>query len=102
MPNHRSYTNEFKQATIKLAMDSASITATAKNIGVPEATLHTWVRNAKLSREQTIKHDDGTVNHVNVTSILDENKQLKKKLARLEQEKAILKNAAKYFAAEFE
>jgi transposase-like protein len=31
---------------------------------------------------------------------MDENKLLKKRLARLEQEKAILKKAAQYFAAE--
>ena len=98
----RSYTDEFKQEAIKLALDSLSITSTAKSIGVPEATLHTWVRKAKDSGEHKIMMSDGTVNSVNVSSILDENKQLKKKLARLEQEKAILKKAAQYFAQELE
>jgi transposase-like protein len=34
--------------------------------------------------------------------VLDENKELKRKVARLEQEKAILKKAATYFAAELQ
>lgn len=98
--NNKIYPKEFKQEAIKLALESPSITGTAKSLGIPEATLHTWVRKAKNSGEQIITKADGTINHVNVTNILDENKELRKRLARLEQEKAILKKAATYFAAE--
>jgi len=34
------------------------------------------------------------VNHVNIAEVIDENKELKKRIARLEQEKALLKKAA--------
>jgi len=98
--NNKIYPKEFKKEAIKLALESPSITGTAKSLGIPEATLHTWVRKAKNSGEQIITKADGTINHVNVTHVLDENKELRKRLARLEQEKAILKKAATYFAAE--
>jgi transposase len=97
---NKIYPKEFKQESIKLALESPSITGTAKSLGIPEATLHTWVRNAKNSGEQLITKPDGTINHINVNNILDENRELRKRLARLEQEKAILKKAATYFAAE--
>ncbi len=92
---NKTYPKKFKQEAIKLALESMSITGTTKSLGIPEATLHTsWVRNAKNSGEQLITKPDGTINHVNVTHILDENRKLRKRLARLEQEKAILKKAA--------
>lgn len=100
-PN-RSYTNEFIKEAMKLALDSPSITATAKNLGIPTGTLHTWIRNAKKAGQQPIISKNNVVNNVNVAEILDENKDLKKKVARLEQEKAILKKAATYFAAELQ
>ncbi|MGI9214901.1 MAG: transposase [Gammaproteobacteria bacterium] len=97
---NKIYPKEFKQEAIKLSLESPSITGTAKSLGIPEATLHTWVRNAKNSGEQLTTKPDGTINHINVNNILDENRALRKRLARLEQEKAILKKAATYFAAE--
>lgn len=100
--NNKTYTNSFKREAIKLALESPSITGAAKSLGLPEATLHTWVRNAKNSGEQVITDSNGTVNHVNVTNIIDENRELKKRIARLEMEKAILKKAATYFAAELQ
>jgi len=97
---NKTYTNEFKREAIKLALESSNITGSAKSLGIPEATLHTWVRNARNSGEQIITDSSGAINHVNVTNIIDENRELKKRIARLEMEKAILKKAATYFAAE--
>ncbi|MGI9214828.1 MAG: transposase [Gammaproteobacteria bacterium] len=97
---NKIYPKEFKQEAIKLALESPSITGTAKSLGIPEATLHTWVRNAKNSGEQLITKSDDTIKHVIVNNILDENRELRKRLARLEQEKAIIKKAATYFAGE--
>ena len=93
----RSYTDEFKQEAVKLAVNSVSISATAKELGVPDATLHTWVKKAKRSGT-CIMLSKGTATNVN--DLLEENKKLHKRLARLEQEKAILKKAATYFAKE--
>ena len=92
----RSYSNEFKERSIKLALSATSICATAKSLGIPEATLHTWVNKAKKSGNIAVTDVNGTVNNVNVSQVIHENVELKKRVARLEQEKAILKKAAAY------
>ena len=99
---NRSYTAECRQEAISLAMSSPSVTSAARNIGVPEATLHTWTQKAKSSGMHSIPTEDGSVSQVDVGKVIDENKWLKKRLARLEQEKSILKKAAQYFAAELQ
>lgn len=101
--SNKNYTNEFKESAIKLALNSVSISSAAKDLGVPEATMHTWVSNAKKSGNVPVSSKkDGIVNHVNVGQVVDENRELKKRIARLEQEKAILKKAATYFASELQ
>jgi transposase-like protein len=39
----RKYTNEFRQEAVNLALKSPSIINTAKELGIPTATLHTWI-----------------------------------------------------------
>lgn len=100
MSKQRRYTREFKKEAVALAMDSSSLSSVAESLGVPKATLHNWVSIAKDDEEQEVKAPDGSITKVKVSDIMSENKSLKKRLARLEQEKAILKKAAQYFAAE--
>ena len=95
----RKYTPEFKQEAIHLALSSPSVLSAAKDLGMPEATLHTWVDKARKSGE--VIHPSAK-QPVNIGELIEENQQLKKRLARLEQEKAILKKAATYFAKELE
>ena len=69
---------------------------------MPEATLHTQVQKAKKMGECINPETDKPVH---MCKLIEENQQLKKRLARLEQEKAILKKAilkkaATYFAKE--
>lgn len=93
----RTYTKEFRREAVQFALNSLSILKAAQDLGMPEATLHTWVQKAKRSGEAI----DATTNQsVNVGEVIKENQRLKKELARLEQEKAILKKAATYFAKE--
>ena len=97
---NKRYTTEFVESAVKLALSSVSICGTAKDLGIPESTLHTWVRKDKKTGQVAITTHNGVINNVNVADVLDENFELKKRVARLEQEKAILKKAATYFATE--
>jgi len=99
MKNTRQYSPEFKAEAVKLALNSSSITTVAKELGIPDSTLHTWVAKAKQSGE-CASEQIGEL--VNVGELVKENRELKKRLARLEQEKSILKKAATYFAKESE
>jgi len=93
----RSYTAEFKREAVELALNSSSIVQAAKDLGMPEATLHTWVHKAKKMGKCT---NPATDKSVDIGKLIEENQQMKNRLARLEQEKAILKKAATYFAKE--
>ena len=95
--NNRTYPAEFKQEAISYALGSPSIVQASEDLGIPEATLYNWVKKAKESGEQVIP-DSGEM--VNVGDLVKENLKLKQQLAKLEQEKAILKKAATYFAKE--
>lgn len=91
----RRYSAEFKQEAVKLALRSASVSGAAKELGIPEPTLHTWVVKLKhiVSKGKAEIHQD-------IAKLLEENRFLAKENARLKQEKEILKKAAAYFARE--
>jgi len=88
-----TYTPEFKESAIKLALDSdETIPQIAENLGVNRNTLYTWVHNASK-----LKGNDRVAKKENSD---DEIKRLKKQVIRLTQERDILKKAAAYFAQE--
>ena len=43
----KRYNKEFIKEALVLARNSPSITSAAKELGIPEATLHTWLSTAK-------------------------------------------------------
>jgi len=87
-----SYTSEFKESAVKLAIESdQSIAATARDIGVNVNTLHTWIGKYSKPKQPLERTDE---------HIYDENKRLKKELARVTQERDLLKKATAYFAKE--
>jgi transposase-like protein len=77
----RSYTEEFKQEAVKLALNSPTISDAAKGLGMPVGTLHTWLQYAKANGACI-----DTVNNKTKTAaeLLEENKKLKKQLSLLE------------------
>ena len=93
---NRQYTDEFRKEAIKLALSSISTKKAARDLGIPDATLATWVKKARKSGE--LPSPSGEL--VNVRSLIEENKLLRKQLSRLQEEKSILKKAATYFAKE--
>ena len=93
----RKYTKEFKQEAVNLALKSPSISRTARELGIPVGTLHSWVEQLKLADKTNInpKHKSA---HQDIAGLLAENRRLNKELAIVKEEKEILKKAALYFA----
>jgi transposase len=88
----KSYSAEFKERAVKLAVDAdQSIAQTARDLGVNENTLHTW-----LSKYH--EGGNGTQGRLHAEHLYDELKRLKKENALLKEERDILKKAAAYFA----
>lgn len=86
------YTDEFKESAVRWANESVkSIAQTARDIGVNENTLHTWI--SKYSRlvenAKAVRTDD---------HLYEELRRLKKEVAQLTEERNLLKKAAAYFA----
>ena len=96
----RSYTPEFKTEAVKLAIDTNSIGQAAKDLGIPISTLHSWISQSRLSTDDSKPESKSRETTVNIKLLLEKNKELQKRIARLEQEKSILKKAATYFARE--
>ena len=90
-PTMRKYLVEFKERTVKLAVESDQpIAQTARDLGVNENTLHTWIGKYHRAERQE--------KEVNDAHLYDELKRLRKENARLKEERDILKKAAAYFA----
>lgn len=97
MPNKKEkrYPSEFKESAVKLAIESTKpIAQTARELGINENTIHTWIR-------QYSKAKDTTSSMREMNYHFDEVKQLKKELSKVTQERDLLKKAAAYFAREF-
>lgn len=101
---NKNYNKDFKQEAINLALSSKSISGTAKELGIPEATLHGWVSKLKnkefSNKEASLTGNNAGNSKTTMAGLLDENRRLNKELAQLREEKAILKKAAAYFAQE--
>jgi transposase len=90
----KTYTAEFRASAVKLANESdQSIAQTANELGINVNTLHTWIAkySKPVSTEKTVRTDE---------HLYDELKRLKKEVARLTEERDLLKKAAAYFAKE--
>ena len=88
------YTAELKSEVVKLVLDHGQgVIAVSQRMGIPKATLSTWVNKAQSSLFASTQG-------IKVTSLdLEaENKRLKQALARAEMERDILKKATAYFA----
>ncbi len=87
-----SYTLEFKESAIKLALESEQpIAQTARGLGINVNTLHTWIRKYSKPKVASTRTDQHVYDEVN---------QLKKELALAIQERDLLKKATAYFARE--
>ena len=91
--NKKPYSSEFKESAVKLAIESKKpIAHIAKELGINANSLYGWIGQYSKPKDPTMRTDE---------HLYDELKQLKKDLARVTQERDILKKAAAYFAKEF-
>jgi transposase len=83
----RRYSPEFKTEALGLA-EQVGVAGAARQLGLHESQLYTWRKKARYeaSRSETEKE------------LAVENAKLKRQLAKKDEELAILKKAAAYFA----
>lgn len=92
---HQSYSSEFKESAVRMAIESdRSIAETARELEINTNTLHTWVRKSKASDDISVPDS------MNSGHVYDEVKRLRREVAKLKEERAILKKAATFFAKE--
>ncbi len=87
-----SYSSQFKQDAVKLAVESdQSVAKTARDLGVNANTLYTWITKFNQSKPSF-------ANGTGDNNPYDELKRLRRENTRLKEERNILKKAAAYFA----
>jgi transposase len=87
-----SYSSEFKQNAVKLAVESDQpVAQIARDLGVNANTLYTWI--SKYQQPETSASKGTGDKHP-----YDELKRLRREVALLKEERDILKKAAAYFA----
>ena len=90
-PTTKKYPAACKARAVKLAVESDQpIAQTARDLGVNENTLHTWIgQYHRVERQEKEVQDEHRY---------EELKRLRKENAHLKEERDILKKAAAYFA----
>jgi transposase len=90
-PAAKSYPAEFKERAVKLAVESDQpIAQTARDLGVNENTLPTWMGQYHRAERQEQQLQD--------EQLYEELQRLRKENARLQEERALRKKAAASFA----
>ena len=93
MGKRRRYTAEFKAEAVRLVVSSGQpVAQIARELGVNEQSLHKWKRAATSS--------DGTGVDPDHFAQQEENRRLRRELARVTEERDILKKATAFFANE--
>ena len=88
----RPYPKEFRDDVVAVARrHEAPVSQIAKDFGIPDATLHNWLKRAEI--------EDGVRPGV-TTAEAAQMRELKKRNRLLEQENEILRRAAAFFARE--
>lgn len=90
----RKYTKEFKQEAIHLALKSPSVDSTAKELGIPAATLYSWIHALKKKGNIATVDENGGKD---MAALVEENRRLQKELAVAKEEREILKNHLKFY-----
>lgn len=85
------YTDEFKQEAVnQVVVHGYPVLEVSKRLGVSNKSLYDWIKKYSKPKKQREEEAD----------LRAENARLKRELRRAEQERAILKEAAVFFASE--
>ena len=93
--SRRKYSREFKHEAVKLVVEqNRTVGDVAESLGVSAGVLQRW--KSQLKSEGALAFPgNGRLNEAD-----EENRKLRKELARVRQERDILKKATAYFAKE--
>jgi transposase len=95
MKERKQYTKEFKEGAVRLVTEQGrTISDAAQSLGVSPWSLSRWIKAAKS------EGGDAFRGHGQRTPLEQENFELRRRVRQLEEERAILKKAAAYFARE--
>ncbi len=90
-----AYTQEFRLEAVRLVQSGQSQMQVCQTLGIPKASLGSWVRQAKVG---TLKLGTADGAGSKVTPEQMEISRLRAEVARLRMERDIAKKAAAYFA----
>ena len=92
----KQYTVEFRRDAVALVRTSGRpIAQIARELGVDDATLGKWVRDARRDNNRSAGLPPGQED-----AEMEENRRLKKRIAELEMEREILKRAVVFWVKE--
>jgi len=95
MGARRRHSREFKLEAVRLAgTGDRSVSEVAEGLGISTALLHKWMRALK----STARPDEAFPGNGKLTSTDEEVRRLRRELARVTEERDILKKATTYFA----
>jgi transposase len=93
----RSFTEEFKREAVRLAIERDNVSAVARDLGINESVLNRWKRQVQQEGQQSgsgSRPFPGTGNPRD-----EEMARLRRELARVKEENAILKKAVGIFTS---
>ena len=97
MKQRKQYTKEFKEGAARLVTEQGrTLSDAAESLGISPWTLSRWVKAAKGEGADAFR------GHGQRTALEQENFELRQRIKHLEEERAILKKAATYFARHVE
>jgi transposase len=95
MKDRRQFTKEFKEGAVRLVTEQGrTISDAAQSLGISPWTMSRWIKAARAEGADAFR------GHGQRTPLEQENFELRQKVKQLEEERAILKKAAAYFARE--
>ena len=93
MPKKRRYTPEYRAEAVRLVeIGDRSVAEVARDLGISMQTLWQWVQQAKV--------EAGHAGEALTATERDELRELRREVARLREEREILKKATAFFAKE--